>query len=589
MNIKRVAGLCVLAVWAVLAPGVSPAADPPSPAVFTGGETESHSYVVDKNDEKIWDDAFTKLVKDKLNGRYQNLQVVVGACGSGGFATEAKSGANALGGNWSVSTSRGTRAETTTQQDSEKNSGESGLKIGDSYYHGWTPQWIKKLKSDKAATSKTLADCAKKHDHRIGDPKFEKGGTGDESKIHDGAMSNHAIIWSPARSKIDREVMSALYDQLDDAGYDDGTIDYAYDSFGGQNVNDNPVDHDATKGNLETMLTAMGTALNAHNGQEKAFIWINAHGNTEKRKVEKDEKAPPKEPGQGQNYLPGTGPDLDLDQEFVSLLLEDVAVNDPEAQRQGPATVQVTTFQEAFAGPVAVLLDGVHAGFLFMLGSPLGAHYEMDIADPALLALAGSHALDDLHVQVIFQFPFGSFRIATPLDAELLNLEHYGVGLAGPPIAGKVETGVNLGACCMLDGTCADGLLEVDCLALVGSYWGDGTICAPSLCPFPPPAACCFPDGFCTDESPPDCLGENGEPQAGTVCAGDGDGDYLDELCQVAAPCPWDCGNANGEVDVVDLLALLGHWGGPGPCDFDGGGASVTDLLKLLAHWGDCP
>ncbi len=54
--------------------------------------------------------------------------------------------------------------------------------------------------------------------------------------------------------------------------------------------------------------------------------------------------------------------------------------------------------------------------------------------------------------------------------------------------------------------------------------------------------------------------------------------------------CVWDCGDANGAVDVPDLLALLSQWGGPGTCDFDGNGAvDVLDLLDLLANWGPCP
>ncbi len=59
--------------------------------------------------------------------------------------------------------------------------------------------------------------------------------------------------------------------------------------------------------------------------------------------------------------------------------------------------------------------------------------------------------------------------------------------------------------------------------------------------------------------------------------------------------CPWDCQAVpSGSVDVPDLLALLGAWGGPQTpgttCDFDGGGAiAVPDLLKLLANWGPCP
>ena len=59
--------------------------------------------------------------------------------------------------------------------------------------------------------------------------------------------------------------------------------------------------------------------------------------------------------------------------------------------------------------------------------------------------------------------------------------------------------------------------------------------------------------------------------------------------------CPSDCQEfPSGAVDVPDLLALLGAWGGPQTpgttCDFDGNGAiEVPDLLQLLASWGPCP
>jgi hypothetical protein len=60
-----------------------------------------------------------------------------------------------------------------------------------------------------------------------------------------------------------------------------------------------------------------------------------------------------------------------------------------------------------------------------------------------------------------------------------------------------------------------------------------------------------------------------------------------------AAPdCPWDCDTGesiDGTVGIVDFLALLGQWGGPGTCDFDGGGVGITDFLELLANWGPCP
>jgi sugar lactone lactonase YvrE len=64
---------------------------------------------------------------------------------------------------------------------------------------------------------------------------------------------------------------------------------------------------------------------------------------------------------------------------------------------------------------------------------------------------------------------------------------------------------------------------------------------------------------------------------------GNGQGDVCDT-------CPWDCGDFDGEVGIVDFLALLAQWGMVGTsCDFDGGGAGIVDFLKLLAQWGPCP
>ncbi len=53
--------------------------------------------------------------------------------------------------------------------------------------------------------------------------------------------------------------------------------------------------------------------------------------------------------------------------------------------------------------------------------------------------------------------------------------------------------------------------------------------------------------------------------------------------------CPWDCADGDGTVGIVDFLALLADYGGPGTCDFDGGGVGINDFLELLANWGPCP
>lgn len=53
--------------------------------------------------------------------------------------------------------------------------------------------------------------------------------------------------------------------------------------------------------------------------------------------------------------------------------------------------------------------------------------------------------------------------------------------------------------------------------------------------------------------------------------------------------CPWDCGNSDGRVGIMDLIALLRQFGGPGTCDFDDDGVNAADLAELLVRWGVCP
>jgi hypothetical protein len=58
------------------------------------------------------------------------------------------------------------------------------------------------------------------------------------------------------------------------------------------------------------------------------------------------------------------------------------------------------------------------------------------------------------------------------------------------------------------------------------------------------------------------------------------------------SPCPWDCADGNGTVDVIDFLALLSEWGQAGsPCDLGLGvpGVGIEEFLDLLSNWGDCP
>jgi hypothetical protein len=71
----------------------------------------------------------------------------------------------------------------------------------------------------------------------------------------------------------------------------------------------------------------------------------------------------------------------------------------------------------------------------------------------------------------------------------------------------------------------------------------------------------------------------------------DADGAELaDAFLVIRLSCPWDCGDSDGTVGVVDFLAMLGQWGLVAtPCDFNGDGVDVVDFLDLLANWGPCP
>ena len=53
-----------------------------------------------------------------------------------------------------------------------------------------------------------------------------------------------------------------------------------------------------------------------------------------------------------------------------------------------------------------------------------------------------------------------------------------------------------IGACCDLDGSCIDGILQEDCEAIPGLFQGVLTECSTVTCP-PPTGACCLPSGQC--------------------------------------------------------------------------------------------
>jgi hypothetical protein len=91
-----------------------------------------------------------------------------------------------------------------------------------------------------------------------------------------------------------------------------------------------------------------------------------------------------------------------------------------------------------------------------------------------------------------------------------------------------------------------------------------------------------------------DCNGDGivdyGQILNGTFADTDGNG--VPDECEVD-PCPGDI-TGGGQVNGVDLAAILGAWGTDGQgkldCDInDDGTVDAQDLAIVLGGWGNCP
>lgn len=139
------------------------------------------------------------------------------------------------------------------------------------------------------------------------------------------------------------------------------------------------------------------------------------------------------------------------------------------------------------------------------------------------------------------------------------------------------------GSCCLPDGSCQDNLSPEECLALQGTFQGDGTDCANTSCPEPVGAAC-FDNGFCLE------LTESDANNAGAMWMGQGtncddvDQNGIADACE-DQPILGDL-NGDGAVNGADLGLFLILWGRPGEGDFDGDGITGGgDLGLFLTYW----
>ncbi|MGH7176020.1 MAG: C13 family peptidase, partial [Tepidisphaeraceae bacterium] len=193
------------------------------------------TYESASNKDYVYDDEFVKAVKEKLEGRYQNLQVMISACKSGGFADQAFAKWSDSQ-NWSLTTATNQSKDTFNNEGNAQNfEGHDGLSYPGGYFHGFTPQWLKKINDDANATAVNLYDFAKDKQFQNArgeqSPQFKSRGTGAAAKIHDGSDANYLLFW---QSRLDyQKVNLALkaYQIFRGRGYDHPDIDCALLDF----------------------------------------------------------------------------------------------------------------------------------------------------------------------------------------------------------------------------------------------------------------------------------------------------------------------------------------------------------------------
>lgn len=452
--------------------------------------------------DQIFDDEVMKWIKDNLNGKCQNLQLVVMGCYSGGFADATLDNAYLGSGNWSVAAAADIdKCETFCISNAEKvkirvnntDIERTGAAYGRIFLFGWGAQYMRKVIADADATAKTLATFAKDNMH---DPlsglRFVDNGTGKDAKIHDGVDDNRCIFWQNgldiAMSGAKNAAFSVFtYRTMVRRGYTDATIDFALDDFKDTDIAPEapPIkpDRNASKNQLKKMVEDLGTAFAspAEPPRKKAFIWLRAHGNVEPRKAVlrdtpiADGAATIQGPSlSGKTYMAGDDTmSLAMPESLVATFFEGHGADDPLLDPIGAPIVLVTTAEESPGiGSVSVSVNDVPVGFISMAGSSTGGHYVLTIPDPALAQLRSgpnSFAARNHTATIQFGFTSGWFRVATQDDADLGNLPHWGIGITGPALARRLVQFVSGGP------TFAPGLSPWAILALITLLLMSGT------------------------------------------------------------------------------------------------------------------
>ena len=172
-------------------------------------------------------------------------------------------------------------------------------------------------------------------------------------------------------------------------------------------------------------------------------------------------------------------------------------------------------------------------------------------------------------------------------------LQEGGKFLGGSCEANTCDSNGKIGACCIM-GYCEE-VMEMTCEKLGGDFAGVGTTCGDMTCMDPSQGACCFDNGKCIMLFEDHCFYEGGDWQGSdSSCEQDScGGGNKPSACCINGGCLM--------LPEEHCLAVLGQYNPTHACDVvecptscpedvnADGLVNVSDLLAIIAAWGICP
>lgn len=144
-----------------------------------------------------------------------------------------------------------------------------------------------------------------------------------------------------------------------------------------------------------------------------------------------------------------------------------------------------------------------------------------------------------------------------------------------------------IGAACLPDGSCIEGVTALEASAMGGTFLGVGTTCATANCPQPTGACCITTTSNCLILSEANCdlIPDAVWQGMGTICDGNGD-TVPDGMCDQAEPCVADT-NFDGMLTPADFGAWISAFNAQSSaCDQNSDGACTpADFGSWISNY----